>query len=1255
MYSRTGKRSFRRACRRAIQQGSVVYRGRRLVSREAIQYYPSLQGIPGQRDGQTKLFGLHGADRACRMDSNSLFMPEPHGRTGFADGSIDNGKKTSKLSCRKRLGEARRAGRLCCYSWNVGGLTTALFEEILQWMTEFDVQVATLQETRWNFSGEWIEQGFSCFHSGTKKDRADGVLTIVKTSLAPIVYTRFAEIIPGRLLQVRVPRGQVSLDIINCYQYFCPDDANEERRHDHLRLWEMLDKTLSSCPLRNILMLSGDFNCSVHPWGSCVGAAVGVQRSHRHLPHHRRHVPPLPRHLHHRPRHLPPRRSCDELADKDFEMQCLQSIIQRHDLCLLNTWGSRESYTCIGPLGYTSMIDFIAVRAGYADLESKQVSFLYAHPLEPQTVARHIPLMTTIPIHWQCWKVFGRSLQIRHQLDMDRFARESQDGNGSYPELCAYLQDHLHLHHGLDLQPVLQAALLKYYAVSPLRTCARINKDRPARSTLTMRTWSLWNLLRKCRGRDLTRLFQAWSIVTALLRARREHCKARRLAKRAKIEDVLSRAGLAAEKGDQRELFKLVRLISPRAPRSRLQLRSSSGALQSEAAECEDISSFMRQQYYDENALPIQARFCNHLPFEEPQLLEQLIRIPVNKAVPGESVPGLCCKRLAHVYAPVLFHKLRNEWAGSIPAIPVPWCTSWLHFIPKPGRALQQMGGWRGISLQDPIGKAVLRTVVSSALPGLLPRLTAKPQFAYLKARSYREALLRVTLHIDRVLCRSRKAALTHHQLRQGMARQQLVGGIQICLDVDGAFDKVSRSALAASMDVLEIPANIAAILLGWHVSTPYRYKHGNNDIMVDANMGVRQGCVAAPLLWLVYTNVLLTALAMKMPSVWIRDMLTLFADDFHAAWEFQDVDGLLQALKQIHCLLDTLCNLGLKINMDKTQVLIHLRGIQAPNWRSKLLRTVKGKTVLRLPYGSRGGSEVWCLPVVAQCKYLGIMLSYTKVRDLSLRHRIRISWQRFHNLRPWWRTSALPLDRRIALWQCMIWPCLTHGIDVLGLTLKGKQLIRVCVLRQIRWIANSPSHIYRESNHKLLSRVGLCDPVVQMYSMCLRLWCRRWHSIAASSSSDILNRIVHVTRRDWQVECVEGFARQWLEECASWAKWVIQGQNLSGQIDSVWLPSGFRSYAKDLAAILDSLGLSWTILRLPLANRWKKVRPTLIPLFSANTVEESASIKWPTDCTCVAHMASLKIKLLSTKVGTLWMECQDAHTVGRSSARCKH
>ena len=175
-----------------------------------------------------------------------------------------------------------------------------------------------------------------------------------------------------------------------------------------------------------------------------------------------------------------------------------------------------------------------------------------------------------------------------------------------------------------------------------------------------------------------------------------------------------------------------------------------------------------------------------------------------------------------------------------------------------------------------------------------------------------------------------------------------------------------------------------------------------------------------------------------------------------------------------------------------------------------------------------------------------------------------------------------------------------------LGFDSDSESSSQACVLSEIRWIANSPLHIYRESNNGLLCRVGLCDPVLHLYSMCLRLRCRRWNTMNRSLPSDTLDQILGVTHRDWQHRCVDGAPRKRLQECGSWAKWaLLQSQH---PVDPVWFCSGIKMYSRELVAISEVLGLTWSSLLPRSPSLWKKARSTPPQASSVSIVDESAS-----------------------------------------------
>ena len=161
-----------------------------------------------------------------------------------------------------------------------------------------------------------------------------------------------------------------------------------------------------------------------------------------------------------------------------------------------------------------------------------------------------------------------------------------------------------------------------------------------------------------------------------------------------------------------------------------------------------------------------------------------------------------------------------------------------------------------------------------------------------------------------------------------------------------------------------------------------------------------------------------------------------------------------------------------------------------------------------------------------------------------------------------------------------------------MGLTSFGKHhMLRVCVLRHVRWIANSPLDVLGEPNHDLLRRLGLCDPVVHLYDMCLRLWCKRWNTLKLTSSSDIMHQLYANTIRDWNGECAKGPAYLWIRECANWAQWLLLHPSSS---DLLWRSAGMMACSQDIVLAVASLGLVWSELDMdfgkppekPLENR---------------------------------------------------------------------
>ena len=303
--SRCVKRSYQRACRRAVRDGMTYYRCKCLTRRTVLQNKQFA-------DWDNQFRGSYRDGRATIVSkaTSTSFTSEDHSTT-----------KTSARYCGTkpvcRPGQVHRVPRLSCISWNVGGLSVGKLDNFLAWMEDNQFRLVTLQETRWNFDSEWQSGSFLLIHSGgTKGDSHCSVLVAIHTSLCPRQLVRHATIVPGRLLHVRMghPTSSQSIDIINCYQYFLGKSQvdQEERVIKQGSLIDSLGKVLAGIPVRNHLV-AGDFNME--------------------LPHH----PPWTG------------ASCSTTSSQTELQESLLQTVVSNGLCAINTWGPSTAYSCTGP------------------------------------------------------------------------------------------------------------------------------------------------------------------------------------------------------------------------------------------------------------------------------------------------------------------------------------------------------------------------------------------------------------------------------------------------------------------------------------------------------------------------------------------------------------------------------------------------------------------------------------------------------------------------------------------------------------------------------------------------------------------------------------------------------------------------------------------------------------------------------------------------------------------------------------------
>ena len=503
-FSRIRKRSYKRAVRRAQLQGETMYRGRRLVSKSAL--------LPVVEEPMVK----------------------------------------------------KDKTRIRFLSWNVGGLSDVLFTELKQWLndtTNREISIIILQETHWNFSGDWTTEDWHFCHTTSGKKGSGGILVGIRREFADPVHIRWHEAVPGRLLQVRCFLGQQQVDILGFYQHTLLQTAGETDKifEQRRKLLANLDRLLASLPVRSHIVLGGDFNATLRTESKISGYGL-LQR---------------------------------ELSEKEkSDQDQLMRLLPRHGLTATNTWGSkRRAATYLHAKG-KSQIDFVCVRQATADGTSKQAQPVMTNMAGWRTTG-HLPLLGSLPLRWTPW---NRSKQPERPATREGKGEEALRNlsYSAYPTTVAKLRE----------------AVLEAGGVLPTRIV------RPELASVVDAVKGCWRLRHRLRvaqtllGAGFIFVFRFFRLRLAYQKAHRTLKKALRDRKRQQTLTLLQQAETAAKKHDIRGMFGVVNILCPSKASQKIRLRDEEGNLMCGAEECKAMANyartlFMAPEYQGPELLPI--------------------------------------------------------------------------------------------------------------------------------------------------------------------------------------------------------------------------------------------------------------------------------------------------------------------------------------------------------------------------------------------------------------------------------------------------------------------------------------------------------------------------------------------------------------------------------------------------------------------------------------------------------------------------
>eukprot|EP00435_Cladocopium_sp_Y103_P022243 s4358_g5.t1 len=967
----------------------------------------------------------------------------------------------------------RPKDRWTCLTWNTGGLSQASFIEVQMWARRLALDCLILTETRWTFTAEWSTEHWHVIHSGTGTRQA-GVMILVSRTLANEHQLGWKDILPGRILHLRIHLDRRAIDVLALYQFV--DTRTSSCSQHRLGFWNTLRDTLQDLPGRNVLLAGGDLNCNLTFHPPHVGCSTFKWKGHQIS------------------------------GAKHADSHILHDLLQQHQLCVLNTFDGSQGPTYFhGPSA--SRIDFLITRLLAGDGIAKHAKLLPHADILPLNSTHHIPVLGSLrKIHVSYHKVPKTGVTLSQRLACRMVQQQDPATWNQFVESsCAAL-------HGMHIPvaPSDGSVLALHQTLMPLfqqtfpGTRASTNPYDGTRQVIEHK-WHHLHALRTVPSRTLDHLFQAWYHWMKFHCLRRHQKVQARLDLKQRFHDLCSDVDTAAARHDGFGMFQVINTHTPKKRTGRIRLRTSDGKIADQYTSHAMTVAFV-QKHWSGPAVICTSEFPPPgLPFSLADLSAALCKQPILKAVAPGCLPGQVWRSMAPWISPLLYTWLEGWWNQSPPFIPEEWKASWIALIPKPGKSNTDPSHLRPISLQEPLGKTVMGLLTRSLQASVHPFLVCIPQFAYVSNRSCLDAICRVTSH-----CRQVRALLSQqrrHTLRQMSDPRPLkvCGGLQLLLDLSRAFDEISRLELFEHLGTLEVPLEIRSLLESWHSHTAYYVGKDPQCTRIAVGKGVRQGCKIAPTLWACLVHLLFSRLAPIVGWDWLLQHVTAFADDFHIGGQFSCEAELRLLLTNIGHVLDALEDLHLIIQCSKSHMIFGLSGTSHRHVLRDLLRhDPDGHTFALLrPKGTTS-----YFPVVKHAKYLGVVVGYGPFESLTMQHRIRAGKLAFHRLRPWFKSRAIGTHAKLHLWKQCIYTVLTYGLLATHVTPQGLKDLQLEILRMIRLIVGDHPYQTHNTHAQVLALFNVPHPLAMLLHTGSQLWRLITGRTAQLPAADIVRQV---------------------------------------------------------------------------------------------------------------------------------------------------
>ena len=348
-----------------------------------------------------------------------------------------------------------------------------------------------------------------------------GLLTLVSYRLCRSQDLSSSTPLPGRVQHVECRLAQTTLEPVQVYQYTTEVTSTRARPYDNrAEVWSSLDTILTHLPIRNVLVLAGDFNTELQ-------------------------------------RQTPEPQDAWELR----ELCCRRTLatVRPHD----------SAHTFQGP-GGASTIDHVLMRRCQQDEQVRHSRVFKSFPVAGWRALRdHMPILCSLPVSWKVWQKMHKPPQThrwtwsqRQDLQMHRRAQD-EAWQAFIPQASARLgaesPSWSHL-------AKLSQWTLEYWQQAPQSNSTVPDWQHPESHRYAATMWFHYHQLWRMVITDLRTSFQAWVHATKHSRLHKDMLYHTRRQKKDRFQEQMQRAAQADLAHDQPQLHMIVRTLSPKQP-----------------------------------------------------------------------------------------------------------------------------------------------------------------------------------------------------------------------------------------------------------------------------------------------------------------------------------------------------------------------------------------------------------------------------------------------------------------------------------------------------------------------------------------------------------------------------------------------------------------------------------------------------------------------------------------------------------------